>query len=180
VPGQQLVSGLVTRPFLSRHKGQRINPATLPKSVGVYSLNSLLFSMIANGAIALYTEDLENKIYRGKIVILTNGATASAAEGFVAYMRYAARAKVVGRTTAGQLLTSNTFSLPNGWQIVVPIAVPIAPDGNWFKDTPLAPDFEVKWTHQDVCDGRDPDIIKALEILAPDQNEKRDHRADRR
>ena len=70
------MSGLVTCQFLSRHKGERIDPVMLPKSVGVYSLSNLPFSMAMNGAIALYTEDLGDKIYRGKIVILTNGATA--------------------------------------------------------------------------------------------------------
>jgi carboxyl-terminal processing protease len=169
VPGQQLLSGLLTRPYLALRKGAPVDPATLTKMIGVYSLDKLLLALMMNGAIALYTEDMGDKVYRGKVILLTNGVTASAAEGFVAYLRRGGRATVVGRTTAGQLLTSNMFPLPNGWRLVVPIAVPVAPDGSWFKDTPLPPDIEVKWTRQDVCDGRDPDIAKALEVLSQEK-----------
>lgn len=172
VPGQQFVSGLLTRSFLNRLKGStldQIDLTKLPKMSGVYSLNSLLLSMALNGAIALYTEDLADKIYPGKVVILTGASTGSAAEGFVAYMKQKTKATTIGRATAGKLLTSNTFPLPNDWQLVVPIAVPISSDKKLFKDTPLAPDIEVQWKRQDICEGRDPDVSRALELFVQNQ-----------
>ena len=167
VTGQQFVSGLLTRPYMNRYGGdaEKIDLASLPKSSGDYSINSLLLKMGLFGAVALYTEDLSEKAYRGKVVILSDGATASAAEGFIAYMTRRAGAVAVGRTTAGQLLTSNTFHLVNGWTLVVPIAVPLGPDKNLFKDTPLAPREPVSWTKRDVCDGRDPDMERAVAVL---------------
>jgi carboxyl-terminal processing protease len=167
VPGQQFVSGLLMRPFMSRYGGDvaKIDLASLPKSSGDYSINSLLLRMGLFGAVALYTEDMGEKAYRGKVVILSDGATASAAEGFIAYMTQRAGAVAVGRTTAGQLLTSNTFHLVNGWTLVVPIAVPLGPDKKLFKDTPLAPQETVSWTRLDVCGGRDPDVERAVAVL---------------
>lgn len=168
VQGQRFVSGLLTRPFLSRLTvpPEQIDLSALHKTVGDYSINSLLLSIGLHGAIALYTEDLGDKLYRGDVILLCDGGTASAAEGLIAYLKQQARAVTVGRTTAGRLLTSNNFRLPNGWQLVVPIAVPISSDKKLFKDTPLPPDFAVRWTRQDVCEGRDPDMAKALEVLA--------------
>ena len=165
VPGQQLVSGLLTRAFFSHSKGESVDPTKLPKMSGIYSLSNLRRSMAEQGAIALYTEDMGSKVYRGNIVILSNGATASAAEGFIAFMKQKTKAIVIGTPTAGQLLTASTFALPNGWQLVVPVAVPVSPDGRLFKDTPISPNIEVKWTRQDVCQGHDPHIAKALEIF---------------
>lgn len=167
VTGQQFVSGLLTRPVLARYGGDvsKIDLATLPKSAGDYSLNRLLLKLGLGGAVALYTEDMGEKTYRGRVVILSDGATASAAEGFIAYMTRRAGAVAVGRTTAGQLLTSNTFRLINGWTLVVPVAVPLGPDKQLFKDTPLAPQEPVSWTKLDVCDGRDPDVERAVAVL---------------
>lgn len=167
VAGQQFVSGLLTRPFMNRYGGdvEKIDLDSLPKSSGDYSINSLLLKMGLFGAVALYTEDMGEKAYRGKVVILSDGSTASAAEGFIAYMTQRAGAVSVGRKTAGQLLTSNTFHLVNGWTLVVPIAVPLGPDKKLFKDTPLAPQEAVSWTQRDVCDGRDPDVERAVAVL---------------
>lgn len=167
VAGQQFVSGLLTRPFMNRFGGdvEKIDLASLPKSSGDYSINSLLLKMGLFGAVALYTDDLGEKAYRGKVVILSDGTTASAAEGFIAYMTQRAGAVSVGRKTAGQLLTSNTFHMVNGWTLVVPIAVPLGPDRKLFKDTPLAPQEPVNWTRRDVCDGRDPDVERAVAVL---------------
>lgn len=167
VTGQQFVSGLLTRPFMNRYGGDvgKIDIASLPKSSGDYSISSLLLKMGLFGAVALYTEDLGEKEYHGKVVILSDGATASASEGFIAYMTQRAGAIAVGRTTAGQLLTSNTFHLINGWTLVVPIAVPLGPDKKLFKDTPLAPQESVSWSKLDVCNGRDPDVERAVALL---------------
>ena len=171
IPGQQFVSGLLTRSFLSRAgvAPERIDLTALPRSSGVYSISSLLLSMAMHGAIALYTEDMGDRVYRGRVIILTSGATGSAAEGFVAFMKQNNRAAIIGRATAGRLLTSNTFNLPNGWRLVVPVAVPITSEGRLFMDTPIPPHIEVRWTRQDVCDGRDSDITRALDALAQRQ-----------
>jgi carboxyl-terminal processing protease len=168
VSGQQFVSGLLTRPFLNRQKGKldQIDLSKLPKMAGVYSIAKLLAAMAKDGAIGLYTEDLGENAYLGKVAILIDERTASAAEGFVAYMKEKTKCTIIGRATAGQLLLSNSFQLPNGWQLILPIAVPISSDRKLFKDTPITPHIEVKWTRQDVCEGRDPDIAKALESLA--------------
>lgn len=103
----------------------------------------LLEAMAKHGAIGLYTEDLGEKVYSGKTVILTDERTGSAAEGFVAYMKEKTKSTIVGRATAGQLLTSNPFPLPNGWQLILPIAVPISSERKLFKDTPITPHVEV-------------------------------------
>ena len=39
------------------------------------------------------------------------------------------------------------------------------PDGKRYVDTRVTPDVEVKWTRQNICDQRDPDMAKALDLL---------------
>jgi C-terminal processing protease CtpA/Prc len=47
------------------------------------------------GKVALYSEDLGEKRYKGKVVVLTSEGTASAAEGFAWHMKTKSDAKFI-------------------------------------------------------------------------------------
>ena len=57
------------------------------------------------------------------------------------------------------------FDLPGGWILTVPTHASWRPDGRRYIDQAVTPDIEVKWTLQDLCEGRDPDMSKALDLL---------------
>jgi carboxyl-terminal processing protease len=169
-PGRHLVAALLMRPYLERfgRAPAEIDPRTLPRAAGIYTTAGILEAMKTNGgAVALYTEDLGDRIYRGKVVVLIDEETGSAAEGFAWYMKETAKAMLIGRTTAGAVLGAEYFTLPGGWRLGVPTHAGWGPDGKAAIDKAVAPQITVPWTGRDVCEGRDPDIAKALDVLAP-------------
>jgi C-terminal processing protease CtpA/Prc len=171
-PGQNFVAALVTRPFLERHQRhpENVDPRTLPKAVAAYTTARILEAMRANGGVAaFYTEDLGDRVYRGKVVVLLNEGTSSAAEAFTWHMKLNSKATLIGRTTAGYILGGETFLLPSGWRLTVPTHVGLGPDGKPFKDTPTTPHLSVTWSLRDLREGCDPVLAKALEVLTGDK-----------
>jgi carboxyl-terminal processing protease len=165
--GERLVGSLLTRRFLADHGEDlvSVDPEKLQHVVGIYKLSAVAAALMMNGAISMYTEDLGGRIFEGKIAVLVDERSGSSAEAFAHYLQYTKRARIVGRRTAGKLLASMTFPLPGDWRITIPIAVPMTPDRNLLRDVPVMPDEEVQWTIADVCEDRDPDVKKALELL---------------
>lgn len=166
--GQHLVFALLTRPYLERLRRapEQIDPAALPKAVGAYTDAGVFEAMRRNGgAVSLYSEDFGEKGYRGKVVVLINESTGSAAEGFAWHMMLETKATLIGRATAGVLLGAEYYTLPGGWRLSVPTHAGWGPDGKPVIDKPVSPHVETRWALRDVCDGRDPDITKALDVL---------------
>ena len=174
-PGRHLVAALLMRPYLERfgRAPERIDLQTLPQAAGIYTTAGILEAMKTNGgALALYTEDLSDRAYRGKVVVLINEETGSAAEGFAWYMKATTEATLIGRTTAGALLGAEYFTLPGGWRLGVPTHASWGRDGKAAIDKAVSPHITVQWTVLDLCEGRDPDIAKALDVLASGNGER--------
>ncbi len=167
--GEHLVAALLTRHYLQT-QGQtpkQIDPGTLPKAVRTYTDEGVFTAMRSNnGAVAIYSEDLGKDRYRGKVVVLINEETASAAEGFAWHVKLKTDAKLIGRKTAGALLGAEYYTLPGGWRLGVPTHSGWGPDGKPVIDEPVTPHMETKLTIRDVCSGTDPDLSKALDFLA--------------
>jgi hypothetical protein len=73
--GPRLGIALLSRPFLERlgSAPQQIDPNRLPRVSGVYTDAGVFEAMKKNnGGAAFYTEDLGNRLYRGKVIILVN------------------------------------------------------------------------------------------------------------
>jgi carboxyl-terminal processing protease len=168
-PGPRLGVALLSRPFLERLGGapEQIDPGRLPRVSGVYTDAGVFEALKKNGGgAAFYTEDLGERPYRGKVIILVNERTASAAEGFAWVMKTQKAGTLIGQPTAGELLGGEGFDLPGGWKLTVPSHAVWGWQGNRYVDQPTPPDVEVKWRRRDLCEGRDPDIAKALELLS--------------
>jgi carboxyl-terminal processing protease len=103
--------------------------------------------------------------YRGKVVILVDGATGSAAEIFSAVLQDHGRATVVGRRTAGAVLASWFYRLPGGGQLQLSREDYIAPKGRRIEAVGVEPDIVVTRTLADLRAGRDPDLETALRVL---------------
>jgi carboxyl-terminal processing protease len=111
--------------------------------------------------------------YPGKVVVLTGGSTASAAEIFAHVLQYEQRATLVGRRTAGAVVISRTYPLPGGGTLQVPIQDYRGRDGRRLEGRRLLPDIGVPQPAlADLRNGRDPDVETALAVL--------ESRADRR
>jgi carboxyl-terminal processing protease len=103
--------------------------------------------------------------YRGKVVVLVDGATGSAAEIFSAVLQDYGRARLVGRRTAGAVLASWFYELPDGGELQLSREDYVAPNGRRIEGNGLEPDIVVPRSLEDLRSGRDRDLEKALEVL---------------
>ena len=137
-----------------------------PKVVGAYTTEAIMKAVGDNkGAAVFYIEDLGDKRYGGPVVVLIGEETGSAAEGFAWTMRQDTKARLVGRPTAGALLSSDTVELTGGWKLVLPVQGIWGPDGKDYGDKAVPPHETVPLTRADLCAGRDPDLDRAMKIL---------------
>jgi|GEM_PF-1190262 len=162
------MAALFARPYLDRlgHAPAKADVDRLPQTRGAYT-DAAIFKAIdeGHGAAAYYSEDMGLLRYRGKVVVVIDARTASAGEGFATGMRRLAGAKLIGRPSAGYLLSSQQFPLAGGWTLTIPVDGVWAPDGSDMGDKPTAPDITVPRTVADICQGRDPDLERAVDLI---------------
>ena len=103
--------------------------------------------------------------YRGRVVILVDNATASAAEIFSAVLKDHRRATIVGRKTAGAVLASWFEPLPDGGELQLSREDYVAPNGRRIEGNGVEPDIVVTRTLADVRAGHDRDLEVALKVL---------------
>lgn len=99
------------------------------------------------------------------VIVLTDGYTGSAAEDFAATMKNLGLAKLVGTHTAGVISHPRYFELPNGYSYGLSTWAFLNPDGTSIIETGIIPDVEVEYTVDDLVNGKDSQLAKAIEIL---------------
>ena len=110
--------------------------------------------------------------YRGKVAVLVDNASGSAAEIFAAVLQDHKRATVIGRRTAGAVLASWFYRLPGGGELQLSREDYIAPKGRRIEGAGVEPDIVIERTLADVRAGRDRDLEKALEVLRQEAGNK--------
>ena len=103
--------------------------------------------------------------YAGKVAVLVDGATGSAAEIFSAVLQEHGRATIVGRKTAGAVLASWFHSLPDGGELQLSRFDYVTPKGRRLEANGVEPDVPVARTLADLRAGRDADLEAALQVL---------------
>lgn len=167
----QFAFALLSRPFLEKlGKAPEYMPPEsvekLPRVSGAYTTTAILDGMKSNGGgAAFYTEGLGAKSYRGKITVLINEQTGSAAEAFAEVMKSVPGTLLVGRKTSGAVLGAEPFALAGGWSLTVPTHAGWTPDGHLWRDKPVMPSIDVPLSRRDLCAAFDADMAKALDLL---------------
>ena len=109
--------------------------------------------------------------YQGKIVVLIDSESASAAEYFARIMQLEKRATVLGDQSMGALTAARVFSHEFGldtkipYQIVIPVFDLTMKDGKRLEGVGVTPDEKILPTATDLANKRDPVIARAAEIL---------------
>jgi carboxyl-terminal processing protease len=103
--------------------------------------------------------------YRGKVVVLVDANSASSSEIFAAVLKDQRRATIIGRKTAGAVLASWFYRLPDGGLLQLSEQDYEAPNGRRIESNGVEPDIVVTRTVADVRRGRDPDLDAALRLL---------------
>ena len=107
--------------------------------------------------------------YRGRVAVLVDSATGSAAEIFAAVLQDHGRATVIGRRTAGAVLASRFYNLPDGGELQLSREDYVAPKGRRIEATGVEPDIVVPRLLADVRAGRDRELETALRVLRGEQ-----------
>lgn len=159
---------LLSRPYLEA-LGRPLRAsdfAAAPRIDGAYT-DAAVFAAVSanNGGAAFWSDDPPRRFAR-PVFVLIGEETASAAEGFAWYMRRHTDAVLVGRPTAGALLSSERFPIGGGWTVTIPVHGVWGGDGEDYGDRPVPPHVEVAWTRDALCAGRDPDLERAIELAA--------------
>jgi carboxyl-terminal processing protease len=170
-PTPRMAFVLLSRPFLDRfgRAPDKLDDALLaqiPKVTGAYTTEAIINAFRKNrGGAAFYTEDVGKNVYKGKIVLLVNSETASAAEGLVWNMKGWPGVTVVGQDTAGAIAGAEDFNIPGGWTLTLPTHAAWGADGKIFRDQKTAPDVVIPETRESLCRGDDAVMDAAIGVL---------------
>jgi carboxyl-terminal processing protease len=104
----------------------------------------------------------QSDAYRGPVVILIDGASASTSEIFAAGMQELGRAIVVGERSMGAALPSVFTKLPTGALLQYAIADFKTPKGVLIEGRGVIPDREVNLTRRTLLEGRDLQLEAAI------------------
>lgn len=103
--------------------------------------------------------------FDGPIVLLVGPGTISAAENFSMMLVGAHRVRVVGRRSAGTNGDITLLRLPGNGAFIFTGMEVLMPDHSPFHGIGIVPDVEVLPTAEDFAAGRDPELLKAIEVL---------------
>ncbi len=104
-------------------------------------------------------------IYGGPVVVIMETQNMSSAEQFLIALVDSGRVRTVGRATGGASGNPTLFRLPAPHNVRFSTANFIRNDGTPIEGVGLTPELEVRWTVEDVRQGRDPDLEAAERLL---------------
>jgi C-terminal processing protease CtpA/Prc len=109
--------------------------------------------------------------YTGKLVVLIDSKSASAAELFARVIQLEKRGQVIGDQSAGLVMESRTFEDSLGFDtktfygFSITSANLVMKDGNSLEHTGVTPDELMIPTAQNIADGKDPVLAHAVQSL---------------
>jgi carboxyl-terminal processing protease len=103
--------------------------------------------------------------YKGKLIILVDGQSVSAAEILASGLQENGRATIIGEKTAGQALPSVTVSLPTGGAFIYPYAGYESPKGKFLEGAGVEPDIKISLDRKTLLSGKDNHIERALSLV---------------
>ena len=122
-------------------------------------------TMLAKRPIVLQTEGLGSMPFHGRIVLLVDRHTASAAEMIVAFARENELATIIGERTAGRLLSATSVKVGSGFRLALPTGAYYTWNGSIFEGTPIEPDREIRFDWRTRRSRRDHQMEAAVESL---------------
>jgi carboxyl-terminal processing protease len=126
-------------------------------------------AMLAKKPIVLETEGLGPKEFQGRVILLVDRHTASAAEMIVAFARENNLAQIVGEKTAGKLLSATSVKVGFGFRLALPTGSYYTWNGTVLEGTPIEPDELVEFDWQTARRNRDKQLEYAIKSMSNSQ-----------
>ena len=76
------------------------------------------------------------------------------------------RGVIIGTTTFGKGSMNHVFELENGGALHITFARWYTPNGRQIHGEGITPDIEIEFTPEDIEEGRDPQLERAIEYLS--------------
>lgn len=103
--------------------------------------------------------------YAGRVALLTGSSSASCSEIFAHVLHHHGRAVIVGQKTAGAVIGSMRYSLPDGGRLQVAVTDYLGLDGKRLEGRGVTPDVMVPIKLADLRAGIDAELNAALAQL---------------
>ena len=125
----------------------------------------LLRFALNDKSIVMVTEGLGPQPFHGRIVLLVNQHTASAAETITGFARENKLASMVGTRTAGQVLGGTGFKMGHGFVLRLPVVGFRTWNGNTLEGKGVEPDQVTELSRESLKEGRDNQLQQAIHIV---------------
>jgi C-terminal processing protease CtpA/Prc len=129
-------------------------------------------AIVTKKPIVLQTEGLGKRPFHGKVVLLVNRHTASAAEMIVAFARENHLATIVGEKTAGRLLSATSVKVGNGFRLAMPTGAYYTWNRLVLEGTPMEPDELIQFDWHERRTGVDGQLEHANESIRGARSER--------
>lgn len=147
-----------------RHKEQLPVFDSIPSSKwGVLPL-AIKFAR-AGRSVAVYTERLAKARHHGRVALLINEHSTSAAEMVAAFASEYGLATLVGAKTPGRLVATGAFKVGHGYRVALPVAAYYTWKGTNLEGRGVTPNVEVPLDTEALLDGADSQLQRAVKAV---------------
>ncbi len=144
------------------HKEQLPRFRKIPDTKWMLPLLALRYAF-GDKSITVVTEGLGPKRFHGRVVMVVNQHSASAAEMVAGFAAENKLATIVGTKTAGRLLSGGSFKVGQGYLLGLPVAAYLTWQGTLLEGKGVTPDTAVDLSYDALKQGRDNQLEKAIE-----------------
>lgn len=116
-------------------------------------------------SVAVFTEGLGTARHHGRVVLLVNEHSASAAEMVAAFASECRLATLVGAKTPGRLVATSAFKLGRGYRVALPVAAFYTWQGTNLEGRGVTPDHEEPLSTEGLRSGVDSQLTAAVRLL---------------
>jgi len=120
---------------------------------------------LAGRSVAVYTERLGSRPQHGRVAILVNEHSASAAEMVAAFASEYGLATLVGVRTPGRLVGASAFKVGFGYRLALPVATYFTWKGTNLEGKGVEPDVPEPISPEALWRGEDNQLAKARGLL---------------
>jgi C-terminal processing protease CtpA/Prc len=124
------------------------------------------FAIPRRRSVAVFTERLGDQRYHGRVVVLINEHSASAAEMVAAFASENGLATLVGTKTAGRLVAASAYKVGEGYRVILPVGAFFTWAGTNLEGRGVEPTWTEPLSIERLQTGHDNQVVRAQSILS--------------